>query len=79
MVVYVLQSNEWAIKNFITDLSDKVIILINSTIVIMLLLLIYVPLFNQIIGMVSLKITHLLLAFLIALLATISFDIFKKR
>lgn len=78
-VVYVLQSNEPAIKNFIVDFKDKVIIIINSVILIVLLLLIYVPFFNQIVGTRSLDISHLLLAILIALIATLPFDVLKKN
>lgn len=76
-VVYVLQSNEYAIKNFITDFKDKVIVLINLIIVIMLFLLIYLPIFNQIVGTVSLSIIQLLSSILIAAIATFSFDMFK--
>ena len=79
LVVYVLQSREYALKNFIIDFKDKVIVLINSIIVVMLLLLIYVPIFNQLVGTVPLRISQLLLAFLIALLATVSFDLLKKK
>ena len=78
LVVYVLQSDEYAIKNFITDLKDKVIVLINSVILIMLFLLLYVPFFNRVVGTTKLKITELLLVIFISLLATVSFDFGKK-
>lgn len=79
LVVYVLQSKEYAIKNFITNLGDKVIVFINLVILIGLMLLIYLPLFNKIVGTVNLKITHLLLALLISIIVTISFDILKIK
>lgn len=78
-VVYVLQSSELSIRNLIADLKDKTILMINSVIIIMLLLLIYMPFFNKVVGTTSLKITDLLLAIFISLLATFSFDIFKKN
>ena len=76
-VVYVLQSNDYAMKNFISNLKDKVIVIIHSVIFVMFLLLIYVPFFNRIIGTTSLKVNELLIAVIIALIATISFDVFK--
>ena len=76
-IVYVLQSNEYAIKNMINNLKDKVIVFINLIILIMLILIIYTPFFNQIVGTTSLKITDLILVVLISSLATFSFDILK--
>ena len=78
-VVYVLQSKEYAYKNFLIDLKDKIIVLINSVIVIVLLLLIYVPTLNQIVGMSSLNIYQLIIAILLALISTISFDLLKIK
>ena len=76
-VVYVLQSNEYAIKNLITDLKDKVIVIINSIIVIMLMLIIYLPFFHRIVGTTNLKISDLLLTIVLAIAATFIFDILK--
>lgn len=78
-VVYVLQSKEYAYKNFIIDLKDKIIVLINSIIVLVLLLLIYVPALNQIVGMSSLNIYQLIIAILLALISTVPFDLLKIR
>lgn len=78
-VVYVLQSNECSIKNFITNLKDKTILLINTIIFIMLLIIIYVPFFNKIVGTTSLSIIELLLSVLLAIFATFIFDIFKIK
>lgn len=77
-VVYVLQSDNYAIKNFITDLSDKVIALINSIIIVALLLIIYVPVLGQLVGTSPLNIWELLGAVLLAVLATFIFDALKK-
>ncbi len=77
-VVYVLQSDNYAIKNFITDLSDKVIALINSIIIVVLLLIIYVPVLGRLVGTSPLNIWELLGAVLLAVLATFIFDALKK-
>lgn len=78
LVVYVLQSDDYAIKNFIVDLRDKVIVIINSAIIGVLMLLIYVPFLNQLVGMTPLGITQLLTALGLALLSTFVFDLLKK-
>lgn len=78
-VVYVVQSNQYAYKNFLIDLKDKIIVLINSIIVVMLCLLIYLPFLNKIVNTVSLKITDLLLVILTAIIFTCSFDILKIK
>ncbi len=78
-VVYVLQSDELAIKNFITDLKDKIILLINSIIIGVLLLLIYVPFLNRLVGMTPLTPVELLIALGLAILSTFIFDLFKKH
>lgn len=77
-VVYVLESNELAIKNLISNLKDKVICLINSIIVLVLILIIYIPFLNNIVNTSPLKLTDWLLAIIISIIATFTFDIFKK-
>lgn len=77
LVVYVLQSDELAIKNFFLDFKDKVIVIINVVIVAVLLLLIYIPLFNRLIGAVPLGPLELLAAIGLAILATFVFDLAK--
>lgn len=79
LVVYVLQSKKIAINNFKIDLEDKVVTLINLIIIFMLLLIIYVPLLNTIVGTTSLKILDLLVAIMISIIATCSFDLFKLK
>lgn len=77
LVVYVLQSDELALKNFFLDFKDKVIVIINVVIVAVLLLLIYIPLFNRLIGAVPLGPLELLVAIGLAILATFVFDLAK--
>ncbi len=78
LVVYVLQSDELALKNFFLDFKDKVIVIINVVIVAVLLLLIYIPLFNRLIGAVPLGPLELLTAIGLAILATFVFDLAKR-
>lgn len=78
-VVYVIQSNDYAIKNFILDLRDKIIVLINTIIVAILLLFIYVPFLGKLIGMTPLSLPQLLLTILLGMLATLGFDLLKLR
>ena len=77
-VTYVLMSNDYAINNLYKSLKDKIITFINSIIIIILLIIIYIPLFNNIVGTTKLNFIELLLAIFLALLSTLSFDIFKK-
>lgn len=78
-VVYVLQSDDYALKNLILDLKDKIIVLINSTVIVVLLLLIYIPFFNPLIGTTPLSLGELLVAILLAVFSTFIFDLFKKH
>lgn len=79
MVVYVLQSSDLAVKNFILDLKDKVIVLINTVIVAVLLLLIYVPFLSQLVGMQALSFWQLLAAIGLAMVGTLVFEVSKGR
>ncbi len=77
--VYVLQSDESALKNFLSDFRDKVIVLINTIIIIILLLFTYVPFLNRLIGGAPLSFGQLLLTIAIAIVATLIFDLPKLR
>lgn len=79
LVTYVLASNKLAIKNFYDNWQDKVIVLINVIILLVLLAIIYVPILNEIVGTSSLKFVYLLLSILLASIATLPFDMLKKR
>lgn len=76
-VVNVLQSDDYAITNFIDNLKDKVVLLINITILFAILLIIYNPFFNQIVGTVPLSLNEFILTILIAFVSTFSFDLYK--
>ncbi len=76
-VVYVLQSDRPALYNLIIDLKDKIIVLINTAIIIVLLLIIYVPLLNRLVGTTPLSLSELLAALGLAALATLIFDLVK--
>ncbi len=77
-VVYVLQSEDYAIKNFILDLKDKVIVAINAIIIVVLLALIYIPFLGRLVGMTPLNPVELLIALGLAILSTFVFDLLKK-
>lgn len=76
-LVFTLQSNKLTIINLINSFKDKVIVLINSVIIIILILIIYVPTFNKIVGTTPLYFKDLLLAILLSILSTFTFDILK--
>lgn len=78
-VVYVLQSNEFALKNMIIDLKDKVIAFINFVIIIMLLFIIYVPFLQKIVGTTPLTLKELFCAVLISIMVTLPFDLLKLK
>lgn len=76
-VVPVLQSNHLAIENFVSNFKDRIITFIQVTIVVFLLLILYVPFLNSLIGTTSLKDFELLSVLALAILITWGFDFFK--
>lgn len=78
-VVYVLQSDDLALKNFLLDFKDKVIVFINLAITVILLLLIYISFLNRLIGATPLSLLELLATIGLAILATFVFDLVKRR
>lgn len=76
-VVYVLQSEDLAFKNFFLDFKDKVIVFINVAIITVLLILIYVPFLNRLVGATPLSLPELLATIGLAMLATFVFDLVK--
>ena len=78
-IVYVLQSNEFALKNMIIDLKDKVIAFINFVIILMLLFIIYVPFLQKIVGTTPLTLKELFCAILISIMVTLPFDLLKLK
>src|SRR5574344_1669068 len=76
-IVNVIQSDELMIKNLITNLKDKVMVSIMGVIILGLLIIIYVPFMQNIVGTCSLTLTQLLLVLATSLLCTVPFDILK--
>lgn len=76
-VVYVLQSDDLALRNFWADFQDKIIVLINAVILGALMLLIYVPFLNRLIGTTPLSFGELAGTIGLAVLATFVFDFVK--
>lgn len=77
LVVYVLQSGDLALKNFLVDFKDKIIVLINTIVILILLLFIYIPFLGRLIGSTPLSWWQVLLCLGLALLSTWTFDLFK--
>ena len=76
-VVYSVESDLLAVKNFINSLKDKVIRTINLATVIGILAVIYLPFLNKIVGTIPLTITELGTVILISILSTLLFDVVK--
>ncbi|MDD4407105.1 MAG: cation-translocating P-type ATPase [Bacilli bacterium] len=76
-IVYVNINKNLTIINFINILKDKVISIINIVILIALIMVIYIPLFQEIVGTIALTFNQFLVALTIALLCTIWYDLIK--
>jgi Ca2+-transporting ATPase len=79
LLIYVLKSNECALKNFKDELSDNVICFINAIILVVLLLLIYVPFLSELAGFSALSLIDLLKVVCISIFSTCIFDLFKNK
>jgi magnesium-transporting ATPase (P-type) len=81
-LVYVLESDKSALLNFIDSFKDKIILLINTVILVALILIIYVPVLNNLVGTVPLPQNYLVLVLVVSLLSTVPFDLrklFKRK
>ncbi len=78
MTANTLKNRDLTIINFINGLKDKTILLINSLILFILLMLIYVPFLQIQVGMCSITLKDWVLIIILSLLVTIPFDITKK-
>ncbi len=78
-VVYVLQSSKIAFKNLVHSLRDRVSLAIQLVILLVLGLIIYLPALNNLVNTTPLTPLQLLAAIAIALLATLPFDLLKRR
>lgn len=76
-IVYVNINKNLTIINVINILKDKVILIINIVILIALLIVIYMPFFQEIVGTSALTLVQFLCAFIVAFVCTTWYDLIK--
>lgn len=77
LIAYQLKSNNSTIKSFLEGLKDKISLMVNTTILLGLLLLIYIPFLNKTANTHPLELKHWIYIILLSLLAVLPFDIMK--
>lgn len=77
LIAYQLKSNNSTIKSFLEGLKDKISLMVNTTILLGLLLLIYIPFLNKTANTHPLELKHWIYIILLTLLAVLPFDIMK--
>lgn len=77
LISYELVSKELTIKNIINCFKQKICIIIDLFILICLIVIIYVPFFNDVAHTTSLSLNNWLLVIIMTIIAVIPFDIFK--
>ena len=77
LIAYQLKSNNSTIKSFLEGLKDKISLMVNTTILLGLLLLIYIPFLNKTANTHPLELKHWIYIVLLTLLAVLPFDIMK--
>lgn len=77
LIAYQLKSNNSTIKSFLEGLKDKISLMVNTTILLGLFLLIYIPFLNKTANTHPLELKHWIYIILLTLLAVLPFDIMK--
>ena len=77
LIAYQLKSNNSTIKSFLEGLKDKISLMVNTTILLGLFLLIYIPFLNKTANTHPLELKHWIYIVLLTLLAVLPFDIMK--
>ncbi len=77
LIAYQLKNNETTISNFLRSFKDKVSLIVNIGIIVLLLIYIYLPFFNKLANTTPLTIKWWLFILLFVLLAVLPFDILK--
>ena len=78
LVANTMKSKKLTIINFFNGFKDKVILIINSLILIILLCLIYIPFLQKSANMCSIGIKEWIIILVLTLIGTIPFDLIKK-
>ncbi len=76
---YTLKSRNLTLENFIDGFKDKVVILVNSVILLVLLSIVYIPFLNNVANTTAIGIREWLLIVGLTVLSTIPFDLFKIK
>lgn len=77
LIAYQLKNNKTTISNFLRSFKDKVSLIINIGIIVLLIIYIYLPFFNKLANTTPLTIKWWLFILLFVLLAVLPFDILK--
>lgn len=77
LIAYQLKSNNSTIKSFLEGLKDKISLMVNTTILLGLFLLIYIPFLNKTANTHPLELKHWIYIILLTLIAVLPFDIMK--
>ena len=79
LIAYQIKSPKLTIKTIIKDLKNKTSIIVNTSIIAGLLILIYVPFFNDVANTYPIDIEWWLLIIILSILAVIPFDILERK
>ena len=77
LITYQLKSNTFTLKSFILSFKDKVSLVVNIGVILGLILLIYVPFFNNIAHTTPIDIKWWIYIILFVFVSILPFDIFK--
>ena len=77
LITYQIKDNNLTITNFIKSFKDKISLIINICVLLVLIILTYIPFFNKVANTTPLELTHWLYIIILTLLAILPFD-FKK-
>ena len=77
LVTYQLKNNTLTIKSFIESFKDKISLIVNFGVIIILISLMYIPFFNKIANTTPLELKYWIYIILLVSLSVLPFDIFK--
>lgn len=77
LITYQIKDNNLTITNFIKSFKDKISLIINICVLLVLIILTYIPFFNKVANTTPLELTHWLYIIILTLLAILPFDLKK--